>query len=95
MNVVEAQNKIELARGCIVEAVRGDGRIFMEGDIEAAYHRLEEACSALELEDVQYARGAVAEALELLRSHESINIIVEDVPALADAIDHLTEIDWS
>jgi hypothetical protein len=77
---------INEARACLMHAVRMDaGRRAMEGDVESAYERLEEARDALERDDYPWARRAVDEALELLRTEESRRI-VEDVSALADAI---------
>ena len=41
------------------------------GDIESAYHILEAARDALKDGDTSYARDAVAEALDLLRTDDS------------------------
>jgi hypothetical protein len=84
--VVAAQETINEARACIVQAVKIDaGRRALEGDIESAYERLEEARDAIGRGDIAWARSAVAEALELLRSDES-RLIAEDHDALDAAI---------
>ena len=73
--------------------VRGQNRrrAPFEGDVESAYDRLEEARHALDRDNYPWARRAVDEALELLRTDES-RLIVEDVTALENAIGLLGEL---
>jgi hypothetical protein len=81
-----AQATINEAGARILDAVRIDpGRRALEGDVERAYSRLQEARDALELDDTASAQSAIAEALELLRTAES-RLIAEDVGALEEAI---------
>ena len=83
---IPAQETINEACACIWNAVKIDpGTRALEGDVESAYSRLEDARDALKLDDIAFAQGAVSEALELLHSEES-HLIVEDIGALKDAI---------
>jgi len=85
-NHIAAQETINEARACIWNAVKIDpGTRALEGDLESADSRLEEARDALELDDIASAQRAVAEALELLRTEES-RLIAENIGALEDAI---------
>jgi hypothetical protein len=89
----EARETINEARACLENAVKIDGgRRAMEGDVESAYDRLAEARDALDNHDVAWARRAVDEALELLRTEES-RLIVEDIGALENAIRLLERLD--
>jgi len=73
--VTAAHETINEARASIWNAVKIDpgpgGRRALEGDVESAYDRLAEAREALQLDDLGWARRAVDEALELLRTDES------------------------
>jgi hypothetical protein len=83
---IAAQETINEACACIWNAVKIDpGTRALEGDVESAYSRLDEAREALKLDDIASAQSAVSEALELLRTEES-RLIVEDIGALEDAI---------
>jgi hypothetical protein len=83
---IAAQETINEACACIWNAVKiNPGSRALEGDVETAYSRLEEARDALGLDDIGSAQSAVSEALELLRTDES-RLIVEDIGALEDAI---------
>jgi len=69
---IATQELINEARACIWRAVKIDpGRRALEGDLESAYSRLEEARTALETNDTGYARNALTEALDLLRTDEA------------------------
>ena len=83
------QDEIRTARACLWNAVKIDrGRRAMEGAIEDADGRLEEALDALTRGDLVWTRNALAEALELLRTDEA-RLIAEDGSALDDAIRHI------
>jgi hypothetical protein len=92
---IAARETISEARAALLRAVKIDsGRRALEGDIEDAYNRLDEARAAVERpNDVAYARNAVSEALALLRTDES-RLIAEDTDALEDAIRLLAAIHW-
>jgi hypothetical protein len=80
------QEAINEARACLLNVVKIDaGRRALEGVIESAYDRLEEARDALKLGDVAPTLSALAEALDLLRTDEA-RLIAEDVGALDEAI---------
>jgi hypothetical protein len=92
---IAAREAINEARACIWNAAKiAGGARALEGDLESAYSRLEEARDALDLDDVAYAQRAVAEALELLRTEES-RLIAEDIAALEHAIRLVSQMSWS
>lgn len=92
---IAAQEAISEARAHLWAAVKIDaGRRAMEGDIESANSRLEDALDWLRRGDVVEARGEVAEALGFLRTDTSRLIIAEDTAALDDAIRVLEGISW-
>ncbi|HEY6693489.1 MAG TPA: hypothetical protein VI006_11610 [Solirubrobacteraceae bacterium] len=91
---IATQELINEARACIWRAVKIDpGRRALEGDLESAYSRLEAARTALEINDIGYARRALTEALDLLRTDEA-RLIAQDSDALEDAIRIVSSISW-
>jgi hypothetical protein len=92
---IAARETINEARAAINQAAKIDpGRRALEGDLESAYHILEEVTSALDLGDLAEASRRTAEALELLPTDESRRI-AEDVDALEAAIRLVDGIDWT
>jgi hypothetical protein len=86
MDLVTALEAINEARACILNAAKIDaGRRALEGDLQSAYDNLEEARDALNAGQVEEGVGALAEALDLLRSDES-RLIASDLDSLDEAI---------
>jgi hypothetical protein len=87
---IATQETINEARMCLLNAVKLDaGTRALDGAIESAYDRLEEARDALTLDDAASARRALTEALGLLREDEA-RLIAEDVRPLDEAIHLIT-----
>jgi hypothetical protein len=60
---IAAHEAINEACACLWNAVKIDpGTRSLEGDVETAFSRLEEARDALKLDDIASAQSAVAEA---------------------------------
>jgi hypothetical protein len=93
-DLLDLQDTIVEARACLLHAVKIDaGRRAMEGDVEDADNRLDEALEAIQLGDLENARRAVDDARGLLQTRESAAIAVNR-DSLVDAVRLLDGISW-
>lgn len=91
---IAIKEKIAESRAAINQAVKIDaGRRALEGDIQSADMRLEDALEAIDDGRMDYASTAVSEAIAMLDSDEA-DLIAEDTNALNSAIHLLGAIDW-
>ena len=89
---IATQELINEARACIWRAVKIDpGRPALEGDLESAYSRLEEARTALEINDIGYARRVSPKPLTCCAPTKPA---AQDSDALEDAIRIVSSISW-
>jgi hypothetical protein len=86
---ISPADELKIARALLRRAVAlpGPRAIAMNGDIEDAFSRLGEAAIAVRADDTASAVAALAEALELLTSSQSIHSAQDD-HALRLAVRH-------